>query len=143
MRRTWCILTLLASTPFLAVAVCTLVQAAPPEQRMAQAAPERVITQERGSTVHQELMAQSLPAPTRLSVTQSVVPQPPPPPREETIPLSPLLSSVWVPGYWAWNSGWQWVTGHWAQPPYGATTWVPGQWVSQDQTWVWRPGRWQ
>ena len=116
MRRTWCILTLLVSAPCLFVSLFT---------------------------VHQELAAQPIPAPMRLSITESVVSQPPPPQREEMIPLAPLLSSVWVPGYWAWNSGWQWVAGHWAQPPQGRTTWVPGQWMPQDQSWVWRPGRWQ
>ena len=143
MGRTWCLLVLLASTPWLVVSAFTDVQAAPPEQRMAQSSQERLITQERGTTTHQELTAQSLPAPSRLSITQSVVPQPPPLPREETIPLAPLPSSVWVPGYWSWNNGWQWVAGHWAQSPLGTTTWVPGQWMPQGQNWACLPGRWQ
>jgi len=74
MRGTWCLLALLASTPWLVVSAFTDVQAAPPEQRMAQSSQERLITQERGTTTHQELTAQSLPAPSRLSITQSVVP---------------------------------------------------------------------
>lgn len=140
MRPTWCILALLASAPCPIVSAFT---AAPPEQRMAQSTQERMIVRERGATTHQELTAQSLSAPTGLSITASVVSQPPPPPREETIPLAPLLSSVWVPGYWAWNNAWQWVAGHWAQPPGGTATWVPGQWVPQGQNWLWRPGHWQ
>jgi len=142
MGQAWCILVLLACIPLLVVAAGTDVPAAPSEQRLAQSLHERVVTRERGTT-HQETIAQSLPAPTRLSITESVVSQAPPPPRTEMIPFAPLPSSVWVPGYWAWNSGWQWVTGHWAQPPQGATTWVPGQWVPQGQYWVWRPGHWQ
>ncbi len=114
MRRIWCLLALLVSTPLLVVAAFT-----------------------------QERTAQSLPAPTRLSITQSIASQPPPLPREETIPLAPLPSSIWVPGYWSWNNGWQWVAGHWAQPPQGTTTWVPGQWRPQGQNWVWLPGHWQ
>jgi hypothetical protein len=130
MRRTWCLLALLASTPWLVVSASTDVQAAPPEQR-------------RGIATPQELTAQSIPAPSQLSIKQSVVPQPPPLPQQETIPLAPLPSSAWVPGYWSWNNGWQWVAGHWAQPPPGTTTWVPGQWTPQGQNWVWLPGRWQ
>jgi len=143
MGQAWCILALLAATLLLVVSAFTNVLAAPPEQRLAQALQERVVTQEKGITTHQETIAQSLPAPARLSITESIASQPPPPPRPEIIPLAPLPSSIWVPGYWAWNNGWQWVAGHWAQPPQGTSTWVPGQWVPQGQRWVWHPGRWQ
>lgn len=143
MRRAWCLLALLACTLLLVVSAFTDVQATPPEQYLAQSLQEGVHRRDKGMTTHQEIVAQRLPAPTGLSITESVVSQPPPPPRAEMIPLAPLPSHVWMPGYWAWNSGWQWVAGHWVQPPRGATTWVPGQWVTQGQNWVWRPGRWQ
>lgn len=138
MRRAWCTLPFLASTLLLVVSAFTDVQARP-----AQSAQASVSPREKGSPTHQESIAQSLPAPSGLSITASVAPQPPPPPREEMVPMAPLPSYVWMPGYWAWNSGWQWVPGRWVQPPRGATTWVPGQWVPQSQNWVWRPGRWQ
>lgn len=143
MRRAWCILALLASTLGLVVSACTDVQATPAEQRLAQSTPEGVSPRDKGMTMHQVTLAQSLPAPRGLSITESVVSQPPPPARAEMIPMAPLPSHVWMPGYWVWNSGWQWVPGHWVQPPRGATTWVPGQWVPQGQNWAWRPGRWQ
>src|SRR5438105_5266625 len=142
MGQAWCILALLDATLLLVTSAFTNVLAAPPEQRLAQSLQGRVVTQEKG-TAHQEIIAQRLPAPARLSITESIATQPPPPPPPEMIPLAPLPSSIWVPGYWAWNNGWQWVAGHWAQPPQGATTWVPGQWVPEGQHWGWHPGPWQ
>jgi hypothetical protein len=144
MGQAQCILALLAATFWLVVAAGTSAPAAPSGQRPAQSLQERAVARGRGTTTHQETVAQSLPAPTRLSITESVVTQaPPPPPPPERMPFAPLPSSVWVSGYWAWNSGWQWVAGHWAQPPQGATRWVPGQWVQEGQYWLWRPGHWQ
>jgi len=115
MRRAWCLLARLASTLLLVVSACTDAQAAPPEQRLAQSAPESVSRREKGMTTHQEIVAQRLPAPTGLAITESVVSQPPPPPRAEMMPLAPLPSHVWMPGYW----------------------------VAQGQNWVWRQRRWQ
>jgi len=143
MRHAWCILALLGSTLLLVISTLTDVQATPPVPRLAQAAPENESIRKAGTPLPQAIMAQSLPAPKGLSVTESVVPEPPPPARPEVIPLAPLPSYVWMPGYWAWNNGWQWVPGHWVQPPRGATTWMPGQWVPQGQHWVWSPGHWQ
>jgi len=57
--------------------------------------------------------------------------------------MPPSSASVWVPGYWTWNNGWQWITGHWELPPQRMSTWVPGQWMPQGQNWVWLPGHWQ
>jgi WXXGXW repeat (2 copies) len=114
-RRAWCILVLLAATLLPVASAYTDVQAIPLDQYCARAGQEGVNAWEKEIMTHQMSIAQSLPAPTGLAVTESVVSQPPPPPRAEMIPMAPLPSHVWV----------------------------PGQWVAQGQHWVWRPGRWQ
>lgn len=72
----------------------------------------------------------------------------------------------WVPGYWAEaDGGWRWVAGLWAdarqpQMPYLSPppanldngpsvpapdeghSYVPGMWMPNDDSWLWRPGFW-
>ncbi len=88
------------------------------------------------------------PAPPRSVLTEVVVRQPPPPPlREEVLIRAPSAQHIWVSGYWTWNNGWRWVSGHWELPPQRLaqrlTVWVPGQWVQSGYDWVWRPGHWE
>lgn len=74
---------------------------------------------------------------------------------------------TWVPGYWSEVAdGWVWTSGYWAAnnaagqiqylptPPESqengpnspapgpGATWVPGNWVWQDNRYVWQPGTW-
>jgi len=88
------------------------------------------------------------PAPPRPVLTEVVVRQPPPAPlREEVLITAPSPQHIWVSGYWTWNNGWRWVSGHWELPPQRLaqrlTVWVPGQWVQSGYEWVWRPGHWE
>ena len=77
MRRTYYILALLASALLFVVSAWTDVPAAPPEQRLAQSAPQGVSLWEKDMTTYQVIVAQRLAAPTGLRVTESVVSQPP------------------------------------------------------------------
>lgn len=140
MRRIGFIGTLLAAAPLLMVSASTDVQAAPSEQRFAQAAQERVITTQEKVTVRHEATSQGVPAPPMREI---IVQQAPPPPRQETIVEAPSPSHVWVPGYWTWNNDWQWTPGYFTTPPQRMTVWVPGQWLEQGPNWVWRPGHWK
>jgi hypothetical protein len=51
---------------------------------------------------------------------------------------------VWVPGYWAWDTGrhgYIWVSACWrAAPP--KMYWVPGYWARVPEGWEWIPGFW-
>lgn len=128
MRRTGCIV------PFLACAFL-LVVSSMTEPLLAQTTRERVIIEEKVTTTHQSTTQTPLPSPG-FTVTE-----PPPPPRQETITTAP--AQVWVPGFWTWQNGWQWVAGSWEQPPQQMTTWVSGQWVQQGPNWAWCPEHWQ
>ena len=129
MKRTEILLTLLASTTLVLVVACGGKQEASPTL------PERALPSSQPAVS---------PAPPPLVVTRTVVvTQPPPLPLQETMTIPPSSVSVWVPGYWSWNNGWQWVAGHWELPPQRMSAWVPGQWMSQGQDWVWLPGHWQ
>jgi hypothetical protein len=131
MKRTGFVLTLFAVAPFLVVSTV--------HRGFAQ---DRTVTEERRITTHRESTTVTTPIPVP-STAGMVVEQPPPLPREETMPTPPSPTQVWVPGHWTWNNGWQWQAGHFEQPPERTAAWVPGQWIQQGQNWVWQPGRWQ
>lgn len=155
MKRTGILLTLLAAAALVLVAGCggeplnevqvapsagesrASAPPAPPSAPPAQSGPAvaRVTT-----TTEQEVIRPGGPAVTTREV---VVSQAPPPLRQEVMTMAPSPTHLWMPGYWTWNNGWQWVSGHWELPPQQTTTWVPGQWVPQGPNWLWRPGRWQ
>jgi len=42
-------------------------------------------------------------------------PGPPPPARDEVVPVGPFVGAVWVGGHWFWGRGrrWVWVPGYW------------------------------
>jgi hypothetical protein len=156
MKRTGILLTLLASMTLVLVVACggrqpqNVVQVTPPaapEPRVTAPPPQPVpppqpmVTRE--STVTREEVTRQGPGGSSVTTREVVVTQAPPPLRQEVITMAPSPTNVWVPGYWSWNNGWQWVAGHWEQPPQRMTTWVPGQWEPQGSNWVWRPGRWQ
>jgi hypothetical protein len=76
-----------------------------------------------------------------------VVPAPPPAPQAELVPPPPTSApTVWQPGHWQYTgiatSPWQWESGHYMEPLYGRTAWIPGRWVQQGAGWVWVEGHW-
>ena len=56
-----------------------------------------------------------------------VVPEAPPPPVVETVPVAPPEPDyVWVGGYWDWNNTqYVWVPGRYRRPPGPDRVWVP------------------
>lgn len=70
----------------------------------------------------------------------------PPPMRYDPPPLNPYYGAEWVGGYWVWENGWVWMSGHWMaaprpgyffRPPYyenrsGLVIFVGGYWSAQD-----------
>jgi hypothetical protein len=153
MQRTGILLTFLALTTL--VLACgretrNVVQVTPapaPEPRVMAPPPapapppSPVVTRER-TTTRQEVI-RDVPGGSSVTTREITVTQAPPAPRQEIMTMAPSPTHVWVPGYWTWSNGWQWVDGHWELPPQRMTVWVPGQWVPHGSSWVWRPGHWQ
>ena len=71
------------------------------------------------------------------------VQQSPPPPRVETVVVSPGPGYVWVGGEWLWNGGWAWRSGYWCMPPYANSIWIGGSWSHYDRGWRHAPGHWR
>ena len=75
-----------------------------------------------------------------------VVPDEPPATIQEVPPAERPQGAqfVWVPGYWAWDTGrhgYIWVSACWrAAPP--KTYWVPGYWARVPEGWEWIAGFW-
>jgi WXXGXW repeat (2 copies) len=72
-------------------------------------------------------------------------PKQPPEPIAEEPPDQRPEGSVWIPGYWAWDSDssqFIWVSGVWRVPPPGRR-WVPGYWAPvAANNWQWVSGFW-
>jgi len=68
----------------------------------------------------------------------------PPAPQAETVPPQPDSKSVWIPGYWTFESGerYVWVPGRWEIPPRGARSYQPPQWRQQSNGYVYVRGYW-
>ncbi len=79
------------------------------------------------------------PAPTRATVIE----QAPPVPRVEIVPVATGPQYYWVPGYWAWNGGWVWVSGRWIVKPWQGAVWINGYWARHGRGYVWIGGRWR
>ena len=79
------------------------------------------------------------------STTQATtyVAQQPPPPRVETVVVTPGPGYVWIGGEWIWRGGWVWVGGHWAYPPYPGAIWVHSTWNRGARGWHHSPGHWR
>jgi hypothetical protein len=154
MKHTGILLTLLAATGLVLMAGCggepvNEIHVAPSasESRASVPPPPSVPPTPSGpavgrviTTTEKEVIRPGGPSVTTREV---VVSQAPPPLRQEVLTMAPSPAHLWVPGYWTWNNGWQWVSGRWEQPPQQRTTWMPGQWVQQGPNWVWHPGHWQ
>lgn len=73
-----------------------------------------------------------------------VVPDQPPPKREETPGKPPSPAYVWVPGYYTYHGDrWVWIGGRWDAPPREGAVWVPGHWDRTTGGWLWTPGHWE
>lgn len=73
-----------------------------------------------------------------------LLPNPPPSPLVETVPVAPDPSYVWIAGYWRWaDDHWRWVSGEWVKPPYEGAKWQAGYWEKRPEGWFWRKGRWK
>ncbi len=70
------------------------------------------------------------------------VQQSPPPPRVETIVVSPSPGYVWCGGEWIWNGGWVWTSGRWCAPQRPYAVWIGGSWESGPHGWHHHPGHW-
>ena len=81
---------------------------------------------------------QPAPAPQVVYVQQA-----PPPPRVETVVVSPGPGYTWVGGEWLWNGGWNWRAGYWCMPPYPSAVWIGGSWSHHDRGWHHSPGHWR
>ena len=78
-------------------------------------------------------------APLGTTVTQA-----PPPPRVETVYVSPGPDYVWVNGEWVWYRGsWVWVSGRWVYPPRPRVVWVEARWVNGPGGYHHHPGYWR
>jgi hypothetical protein len=80
--------------------------------------------------------------------TVIIAPSAPPPPRIETMPAPPTVSTQtmsWQAGHWVWNgSNWAWDEGHYVQAPRAQAVWEPGHWELQSSGgYVWVEGHWR
>jgi len=66
-----------------------------------------------------------------------VVSQPPPPAPQQVVVASPGPNYIWVPGYWAWQGRWVWVSGAWVARPRPQVVWVPGYWSHRSHGYIW------
>jgi hypothetical protein len=60
-------------------------------------------------------------------------------------PLCPGQDYFWVPGYWAWDPGFDdyyWVPGTWVLAPEPGFFWTPGYWAWVDDAYYFQPGYW-
>ncbi|HWL17180.1 MAG TPA: glycine zipper domain-containing protein [Opitutus sp.] len=82
------------------------------------------------------------------AMTNIYVDTPPPMPtvtEPESISQRPNARALWVPGYWTYDNGqnYLWVAGHWEIPPAGSTTFRPPEWRRQGNGYVYVRGYWQ
>jgi hypothetical protein len=72
--------------------------------------------------------------------------EPPPPPRREAVRdrERPSNRHIWVAGYWRHDrGGYDWVPGHWEQPPRDRRTWVEPRWENRGGVHVFIEGTWR
>ena len=83
-------------------------------------------------------------APVASSETTIVVTQVPQFPQQEAVQPAPSYRSVWLAGYWTWrNDGYEWVAGHWEQPPGNSTLWIRPRWVRTGGSYRFYEGHWK
>jgi hypothetical protein len=82
------------------------------------------------------------------SGTDVAVLEAPPSLPDDDQPPCPQDGYIWVPGYWAYQSGdlgggdYYWVPGAWVQPPEIGVLWTPGYWSYADGGFSFHAGYW-
>lgn len=92
-----------------------------------------------GHHVHEAFMNQE--APVNLLIA---IPDAPPNPLRESLPVQTDPMAIWIPGYWEWSlerSEFIWCSGCWRRPPPDHQ-WIEGQWKQFDEGWVRLIGFW-
>ena len=70
-------------------------------------------------------------------------PQAPPPLQSTDQPPAPGPNYIWTPGYWGNGpSGYVWVNGNWARPPYSGALWTPPYWGYTNSRYRFHQGYW-
>ena len=71
-------------------------------------------------------------------------PVPPPPARIESPGRPPEPGTVWLHGYWAYESGRHvWHDGHWDRPPKPKAHYVEAKWWRKGNQYAFREGYWK
>ena len=68
----------------------------------------------------------------------------PPVPPDEVIVVAPSPRYVWVPGYYAYNSGaYVWIQGSYQLPPRGRSGYTQGEWMKTPKGYKRGKGHWK
>ena len=71
-------------------------------------------------------------------------PPPPPPAPREVVVVQREPETVWVNGYYLYEShGYAWVPGHWERPPARARAFVEPHWQHRNDSYVYVEGYWR
>lgn len=71
-------------------------------------------------------------------------PPPPPAPPREVVVVQPAPETVWVGGYWIYESrGYAWMPGHWERPPSHYRAFVAPHWAPRGRNYVYVQGYWR
>ena len=87
-------------------------------------------------------------APSAMAQLQAevYVPEAPPPPRVEVVPVLPherVEREFWHPGHWRWNGHeYVWIAGRYVDRPRTGAVWVPGRWERRPGGWLYIEGHW-
>jgi len=83
-------------------------------------------------------------SPLASSETTIVVTQVPQFPQREAVRAAPSYQQVWLAGYWTWrHDGYEWIAGHWEQPPGNSTLWIRPRWVRTGDSYLFYEGHWK
>ena len=80
------------------------------------------------------------------AMTDYTVQTPPPPlsPPREVVMVQPAPETVWVNGYWIYESrGYAWMPGRWERPPAHYRAFVAPHWAPRSHTYVYVQGYWR
>lgn len=70
-------------------------------------------------------------------------PAEPPAAKPESPPPAPVVTAVWIPGFWQWDGqAWVWIPGSWQLPPAAHKVWRPARWIGRAGVYVLVPGAW-
>ncbi len=73
----------------------------------------------------------------------AIIPEAPPAPLVEVIPVIPYSGAIWVDGYWNWaDQRYLWIAGRYMRPPRVGVAWYPGGYVRSGRGYSYMRGRW-